>query len=69
MEFIVYVLISMSLNSEGVMNYYRPTTYPMESECEIIKTRMIDFMKSDSIIGSTSVCIKVIATPKKGKAI
>ena len=69
MTFIVYVLMSMSLNFEGVMKFYEPTTYPIESECEIMKTKMLNFMKSDSIIGSTSVCIKVIATPRKGQAI
>ena len=65
MEFIIYVLISMSLSSIGEMNYYSPTIYGSKLECEEIRTRMAEVIKTDSIIGSTSVCVKITVVPKK----
>ena len=65
MEFIIYVLISISMSSVGALNYYNPAVYSTELECEEIRMKMAEFIKSDSIIGSTSVCIKVEIVPKE----
>ena len=65
MEFIVYVLISMSLGSNMYVTYYTPTTYATELDCENVRERMIEFMKSDPVIGATSICVKIIVSPEE----
>ena len=69
MEFILYVLISMSMNSGGNLNLYTPTTYTTELECDKVRTEMLDSIKSDYVIGFTSICIEITVVPKGGETV
>ena len=67
MELILYVLISMSLSSDGRVSLYRPLMYTTEAECDNVRVKLLDFIRSDSVLGATAVCIEVVMSPEEEK--
>ena len=64
MEYVLYILLSLSVHSHGYIKYYEPYVHNTEAQCELKRAEMADFFKSDSMIGSTTICVKVVASPK-----
>ena len=64
MEYILYVLISIAVHSDGSLNFYEPATYVTEEECKYNRARILSFTKPDSIIAYDAVCSKVVLISK-----
>ena len=60
MEYIIYVLLSVALISNGNVNIYEPKIYYTEEMCEYNKQQAINAPKPDIIVSFDVVCAKVV---------
>ena len=67
MELILYILMSMAINSDEGLNFYSPLIYPTEVECDNARVELLDFIRSDSVLGATAFCIEVVISPEEEK--
>ena len=68
MEYILYVLLLISLDTNGGINIYQPIPYITETECEFNKNRVLNLMKPDTVVAPRAACVK-ITFPHVGESI
>ena len=59
MEYVLYILIVISLYSNGQVKYHRPVVYTMEAQCEFKKVQVSTILRSKSSVGFTATCVEV----------
>ena len=60
MEYILYVLILVSMHSNGSINFYEPRVYDKEAVCEYNKERAINSPKPGNMVSYDAVCVKIV---------
>ena len=60
MEYILYVLMLVSLNDNGSVSIFKPVLYSMEVMCEFNKKLALNSVKPTDTISYDATCVKIV---------